>query len=225
MSSALDRPVWNALRTRHAAFSTGDEHARRFVADVGPLAASRDDEPESLRALAALVPERGTLLLLQGDEIVLPSELAAVMTAEGVQMVAERTVAVEPDPRITRLGSEDAPAMLALATLTRPGPFALGTHALGEFWGIKEAGVLVAMAGERMKHDGFTEVSAVCTHPEVRGRGLARLLSAWVATRIFQRGETPYLHSYAANTTAIELYRSLGFAIRRPMNVAAIARK
>lgn len=114
--------------------------------------------------------------------------------------------------------------MIALATVTKPGPFAARTHALGSFFGIKENGVLLAMAGERMKHDGYTEVSGVCTHPDARGRGFARSLSAHVARRIVERGETPYLHAYATNTAAIELYESLGFRLRREMHVASVAR-
>jgi len=223
-TSLLDRPVWTALDTRQASFAIGGERARRFVADVGPLAAARDDSPESLQALAELVPPTGTLLLLQADPIVVPAGRVAVTTAAGVQMIASRIVDAPVDDRIEQLTEADAPAMLALATLTKPGPFAARTPSLGEFWGVKDGGVLVAMAGERMKQDGFTEVSGVCTHPDARGRGLARLLSTWVAARISARGETPYLHAYASNAAAIELYRSLGFALHRTMHVAAIAR-
>jgi predicted GNAT family acetyltransferase len=114
--------------------------------------------------------------------------------------------------------------MLALATLTRPGPFAPRTPELGEFWGIKDGDTLVAMAGERMRQPGFTELSGVCTHPDARGQGLARLLSSWVVHRIASRGETPYLHAYASNTQAIDLYRSLGFIVARTMHVAQLAR-
>lgn len=223
----LDRPVWTALSTRQASVAAGGERARRFVPDIGPLAGSRDDEPASLAELAELVPEGGSLLLLQAEPIVLPAGTVATTTAAGVQMLATalaREAAAASDRGIERLTEADAPAMLALATLTRPGPFAARTPSLGEFWGVKERGVLVAMAGERMKHDGFTEVSGVCTHPDVRGRGLARTLSAFVAARIVERGETPYLHAYATNTPAIRLYESLGFRLRREMHVAAIAR-
>jgi predicted GNAT family acetyltransferase len=80
------------------------------------------------------------------------------------------------------------------------------------------------MAGERMRQVGFTEVSGVCTHPDARGRGLARMLSAIVAARIADRGETPYLHAYATNTAAIRIYESLGFALRGPVHAAVIAR-
>jgi len=220
----LDRPVWNALTTRQAMFAIGGDRARRFAPDIGPLAAARDDSPDGLAALAELVPADGTLLLLQADAIVLPPGLVAITTAAGVQMIAERFAPAALDERLELLTDADADAMLALATLTKPGPFAPRTPSLGEFWGVKERGVLVAMAGERMKHPGFTEVSGVCTHPDVRGRGLGRALSAAIAARIIERGETPYLHAYATNAVAIQLYESLGFRLRCPMNVAVVAR-
>ena len=223
----LDRPVWCALAARQAGAAVGGERARRFAPEIGPLAAARDDAPESLAALAELVPVDGSLLLLQADAIVLPPSLVATTTAEGVQMVLEvpeQLAAVAEDARIAPLDDGDAAAMLALATLTRPGPFAARTHALGDFVGIEEGGELVAMAGERMKQPGLTEVSAVCTRPDARGRGLARRLSAHVARRIVARGETPYLHAYATNTAAIGLYESLGFRVRRAMNVAVVER-
>jgi predicted GNAT family acetyltransferase len=220
----LDRPVWSSLATRHAAFAIGQDRARRFAPDIGPLAGARDDEVESLAALAELVPTDGTLLLLQADPIVLPQTLVTTMTALGAQMVLGELTHVTADPRIEPLTVDDTPAMLALATLTKPGPFAARTYMLGDFVGIKQHGVLVAMAGERLKQDGYTEVSGVCTHPDARGRGFARSLSAHVARNIVERGETPYLHAFATNTAAIQLYESLGFKQRCEMNVAAIAR-
>ncbi len=223
----LDRPVWNALSTRQAAFSVGGERACRFAPDIGPFAASRDDDRASLAELAALVPADGTLLLLQADPIALPPGIVIATSAPGVQMVAthlDRSAASAGDHVVEQLGEPDYPAMLELATLTKPGPFAARTPALGTFWGIKEHGRLVAMAGERMRQDGFTEVSGVCTHPDARGRGLARMLSAIVAARIADRGETPYLHAYATNTAAIRIYESLGFALRCHVHAAVIAR-
>ena len=112
--------------------------------------------------------------------------------------------------------------MLELATLTRPGPLTLRAQALGEFFGVKVDGRLVAMAGERMKTDGFTEVSGVCTHPDFHGRGLARLVSVFITHRILDRGETPFLHAFATNNAAIKLYESIGFELRTMMNVAMI---
>lgn len=223
----LDRPVWDALATHHARFAVGGGRARRFAPDIGPLAAACDDQPASLVELAELVPSSGTLLLLQADPIVVPLGLVATSTAMGVQMVATELAgdgSAGGKLAIERLGEDDAPQMLALATLTRPGPFAARTHTIGEFWGVKERGALLAMAGERLRHDGFTEVSGVCTHPDARGRGLARALSAHVAQRILERGDRPYLHAYASNAPALRLYESLGFRLRSEVHVAVLAR-
>jgi predicted GNAT family acetyltransferase len=114
--------------------------------------------------------------------------------------------------------------MVELAALTRPGPFLARTHTLGRFVGIRQSGRLVAMAGERFKLDGITEVSGVCTHPDWRGRGYAGLLSRIVATRIADRGEIPILHAFATNTAAIRLYGELGFVLRERLQGAIFTR-
>jgi predicted GNAT family acetyltransferase len=224
MKHILDRPIWSALATRHAALAEGGDLARRYPSSISPFAAAKDDSPESLRALAALAPPGERLLLLQADEIVVLPGLSVASTASGVQMVAARPMPNVRDERVQRLGEADAADMLALATLTKPGPFLLRALSLGEFWGVRIDGVLVAMAGERLKQPGWTELSGVCTRPDFRGRGLARLLSLFVAGRIMDRGERPYLHAYATNAAAIALYESIGFALRCRVNVAAVER-
>ena len=115
--------------------------------------------------------------------------------------------------------------MLALATLTEPGPFLPRTHTMGRFIGLRIDGRLAAMAGERMRFPGHVEVSGVCTHPDFRGRGLARTLSAAVAAEIQRRGDQPFLHAWTANTAAIALYESLGFAVRAAVNIAFVKRQ
>ena len=225
MRHILDRPVWNALNTRHSALALGDGPAKRYVPSIHPFASSRDKSPESLQGLAEIATPGETLILLQADEFVPPPGFAVTATAFGVQMVAERHIPCFEDDRIVPLGEADAPAMMELATLTKPGPFTLKALSLGDFWGIKENGGLVAMAGERLKQDGFTELSGVATHPAVRGRGLGRLLSLYVAGKIFAKGDQPFLHAYAANTAAIDLYESIGFKRRTRMNIAVIERQ
>src|SRR5579885_1812216 len=115
--------------------------------------------------------------------------------------------------------------MLALATLTEPGPFLTRTHTMGSFLGIRIGGRLAAMAGERLRFPGHTEVSGVCTHPDFRGRGLARRLSMRVAARIESRGEQAFLHAWSANRPAISLYESLGFEIRAELGVKVFERQ
>ena len=220
MKHILDRPAWSALTTRHAALSEGGNLARRYDPTIVPFAASRDGSKKSLKALGELAGPEESLVFVQADEIVLPRGFVATLTATGVQMILKRTPPRVSDERIEPLTNADAPAMLELATLTRPGPFTLRAQALGEFFGVKMDGRLIAMAGERMKADGFTEVSGVCTHPDFQGGGLGKLLSIFVTHRILERGETPFLHAFATNKPAIGLYESIGFELRTMMNVA-----
>lgn len=210
----LDRPVWHALNTRHAKFAVGGDRAKRYEGEFGLFAAARDDEPESLKALSELMPPRGALLLLQAGQSPQPPDTTLQMQLDGVQMIAKTVVPVEPGDTIVKLTDSDAPSMLELATLTQPGPFFARTHELGQFWGVKDNGRLVAMAGERMSFEGYSEISGVCTHPDCRGRGYAGLLSRVVATQIMKRGETPFLHAIATNTSAIRLYEQIGFETR-----------
>lgn len=224
MSNALDRPIWHALATRHAALAQGGDLAKRYAPPIHPFACARDDSPESLAALAAITAPGETLIFLQADAFVLPPGFAETTRAFGVQMLADGDMPQVEDKRIERLGEADAAEMLELATLTRPGPFTLRAQALGAFWGVKENGRLIAMAGERLKLDGLTEISGVCTHPDARGRGLGRLLTLYVAGNIRAAGELPFLHTYAGNAVAIGLYEKIGFTLRTRMNVAVAER-
>ena len=125
-------------------------------------------------------------------------------------------------PEILELGPSDVPEMMELTALTKPGPFGKRTHELGSYLGIRHNGKLVAMAGERLKVPGYTEVSAVCTHPEHTGRGYARILMMEVMQRIRSRGETPFLHVRGDNVRAIELYERLGFSQRVLLHFAVL---
>jgi len=224
MSEALDRPIWHALAGRQGQFAEGGALARRFAPDVSPFAACADDTPEGLDSLKALIPEDGTVILLQAEACPAIAGTAVTLAAAGVQMVARTVEPLEGHDDVIDLGEADAAAMLALASLTKPGPFLPRTHLMGGFVGIRAGGALVAMAGERLKVPGCTEVSAVCTHPDFRGRGYGGLLSRIVATRIAKRGETAFLHAWASNTAAIRLYEALGFAHRRMVAVTVLKR-
>jgi predicted GNAT family acetyltransferase len=196
--------------------------ALRYQREVTPFAATADDGGAAIAALGHLIPEDRSIILLQAEPTPVPPGAVVELQADGVQMVAEHMAAPDPDDRVIDLGDADAAEMLALATLTKPGPFLPRTHRLGGFVGIREQGRLVAMAGERISLPGFTEVSGVCTHPDSRGRGYAGLLSRIVAARIAARVDTPFLHAWASNTAAIRLYETLGFSYRRAMVVTML---
>ncbi|MES2290768.1 MAG: GNAT family N-acetyltransferase [Pseudomonadota bacterium] len=220
----LDRPIWHALTTRQAGLAIGDGAARRFAPDIGPLAGARDESDQSLADLARLLPSEGVIALFANADDPLPPGGVLEKAGEGVQMVAGSRFGLQSSEGLLALGDADAAEMLALALLTEPGPFAARTHRLSQFWGIRDNGRLVAMAGERLQVPGFSEVSGVCTHPDARGRGYAVRLMKFVAAQIEARGETPILHSYSANTGALKLYESLGFATRRTFTFKFVRR-
>lgn len=211
----LDRPIWHALTIRQAGLAVGDGAARRFAPDIGPLAGARDESGDSLADLSRLLPHDGVITLFADASDPLPPGALLEKAGEGVQMIATSRFGEQSPEGLLALGDGDAAEMLTLALLTEPGPFAARTHRLSQFWGIRDNGRLVAMAGERLQVPGFSEISGVCTHPDARGRGHAVRLMKFVAAQIEARGETPILHSYSANTGALKLYESLGFATRR----------
>ena len=214
MDHPLNRPVWSALISRQASLAIGDEQALRFDPAYALFAAAADASSESTAALAALNTSPNGMGLVETGDTQLPPGAVVRAQAICVQMVASTLTAGGKTIDFEPLTEADAADMLALATLTVPGPFFGKTHRLGDFIGIKVDGRLIAMAGERMKPDGLTEVSGVCTHPDFRGQGYAGALMRIVTQRILERGEQAFLHAYAANKATIALYETLGFRVR-----------
>jgi ribosomal protein S18 acetylase RimI-like enzyme len=216
----LDHPALAALTGPHARFAQRRGRVLRYEPDVSPwLALPHDPGPEDWADVQALAGRSGTVGLpgFEGD---VPDTWRVVFRAGGVQMVADGLRA-GPDPEAVVLGPADVPEMLGLVERTKPGPFLPRTIELGTYLGVRRGGRLVAMAGERMRTPGWTEISAVCTDPEFRGQGLAGRLVSAVAAGIEERGETPFLHAAAANAEAVRLYENLGFAIRRKLTFLA----
>lgn len=221
VTAPLERPVWNCLTGRQAHLAVAIGAAVRIDSNFGPFAAARDRSSEAQTALAALLtgPD-DALWLVEAEDWPVPPGTRVLRTAALLQMVAENSQPPLPeDGEFIALGEADAPEMTELALATEPGPWRPLTHRYGQFYGLRDAdGHLMAMAGERMQPGpGLAEVSGVCTWPEFRGQGLAGRLIRRVMAAQVARGETPFLHSYAANSKAIGLYESLGFRARREM--------
>lgn len=218
----LDNPAWTALHGPQAGLARGAGAALRYDSDHAIFAALRDHGADSLAALGRLVAETGPAIVIEREPLPPVPGARVDRRRDGVQMIADRLAPTRPGAFL-ELGETDAAEMLALATLTEPGPFFARTHRLGGFIGVRDGGRLIAMAGERMKPAGFAEVSGVCTHPDFRGRGLAGMLMGIVAARIAARREVPFLHAYADNRGAIALYETLGFRLRCTVAVTVLA--
>ncbi len=226
LDTILDREIWHMLTGRLAHLANGGDAAKRIDPRYGPFAVMRDDGTEAQAALLGLLrgPE-DELWFVETGPVVPPPGLQVLRGRQLLQMIAGETpdAGEVEDPEAVRLGEGHVEQMTALALFTKPGPWGELTHRYGPFYGIFREGKLAAMAGERMLPcDGVAEVSAVCTWPEFQGQGLGGRLTRHVMAKLRQRGERPYLHTYADNPTAIGLYRKLGFRERREMTLTVL---
>jgi len=225
MTHPLDRPIWSALTTRQQDLAEGGALARRYPTAITPFADMADMSAESFAALGKLVSGPEIAVLFTPDAVTAPEEFKVLLAETGEQLIgtpAEVTMSgVEP----VTLGAADVAEMIALTELTKPGPFFARTHELGKFLGIRIDGKLVAMAGERMKPANYTEMTAICMHPDHRGRGYAQLLLGAVARQIVARGEIPFLHVFTDNISAIALYERQGMNIRRRLHVTVLQKR
>ena len=221
----LDRPVWSALTTEqgHLAVATGE--AVRIDSAYGPFAAARDAGAEAQAALVATLDGTDDRIgVVERAAWPAPNGTRVLGGGDLVQMVFERPPSEAPDdPRIELLGETDATEMAALAHATEPGPWGSATHRYGAYYGIRVGGRLASMAGERLRLPGMAELSGVSTWPEFRGQGLAAALVRRVVRGFLERGDTPFLHCYAANVGAVALYDKLGFRVRANMTFTILA--
>jgi predicted GNAT family acetyltransferase len=221
----LNNPIWDALNTVQQHFAEGDLAAKRFPPAVTTLAGLRDETSASFAALASLLAPDETAALFLDQVPDDPKDLAVVEVGPLLQMVHDGSAQVTESVTHVALGDDDIPAMMALAELTKPGPFGNRTRELGSFFGMYEDDRLVAMAGERLHLNGYTEVSAVCTHPDFAGKGYARALVKIVLNSISKRGEVPFLHVRPNNIRAVALYERLGFKATKSNHLVVVRRQ
>ncbi len=213
----LDDAVWRSLTGPQRHLGEATARCAAYHRDVSPFAAFASTPEESDWAELAALVGPGREVAFTPNEMCLPADWVLEEAGHGYQMTGEHvstTSSAAVAETVLDLDVSDVDDIFALFEVARPGPFERRTIAFGDYRGIRHDGMLVAMAGTRMRFDGWTEISALATHPSFRGRGFGEHLLRDVAARIRSRGERTFLH-VAAENPAIRLYEKLGFRIRR----------
>jgi ribosomal protein S18 acetylase RimI-like enzyme len=225
----LDNVIWNALNTSQSHLGVGTGVARKFHKEVSLLGGFAEPNDGAYDALANLLDDGERVGLFLDADPKPPAGWRVVASMPLLQMLCENGDSPPPSettlPVFHQLGAADVSEMLQLTKLTRPGPFAIRTREMGDYFGIRKDGALVAMVGERLRLPGFTEISAVCTHPEHLGQGHARRLITLLLGRIKRRGERAFLHVRQENRRAVELYERLGFVKRRSLQYGLLSKE
>lgn len=220
---ALDNPIWSALTSRQAHLRLENGAGLRFDPEVAPFGALAALSEEALLALALLGAPSSPVAFLSLAPLPVIDRIVIETVGTLCQMIAPNEPSSEIDGDVVRLDAVDVPEMLALTQQTKPGPFGRRTVEMGNYIGIRHEGQLVAMAGERMKLDGHTEISAVCVDDAHRGKGLAGRLMNLLRRDMLQRGELPFLHVFEHNHGAIALYEKLGFEMRQRFHLSRLS--
>ncbi len=219
MKHLLHNPVFNALRSGDKHLSLGTDAVKYFDETVSPFVGFEENNKKGFTDLQELLPAGRRILYATPTAITPPQGWQVQHDIKGLQFIFEGNVDNKYKfKNVQHLGEEHIDEMVQLAALTKPGPFAKGTINFGHYHGIFNNDKLVAMTGQRLHIENYTEISAVCTHPEYVGKGYAYTLMQHQLQLILQRGQKPFLHVREDNERAIALYKRLGFTISRPMN-------
>ncbi len=222
----LDNPIWNALISGNKKFAQGSDTVKFFPGEVSPFIAFKDNSTPRFDALYDMIAFDTPVLLFAVVEMKIPDSWSVLLVIHGFQMVYTGSPLPElQEEEIEVLTYEHIPQMLVLTKLTNPGPFALRTIEFGNYEGVIKDGHLVAMAGQRLHPYDYMEISAVCTHPDHAGKGYARQLLLRQVRHILAASGIPFLHVKTDNSRAINVYKSLGFEIRKAVSFIVLQKK
>jgi ribosomal protein S18 acetylase RimI-like enzyme len=223
MQHPLDNPIWTALNSGSASFAFGDGVVRFIDRRIGFFAGIPLYDTEHLDQLYEAMDSGMRVIVFPPGFLDLDTKWKVRNDNALLQMVFEKpSINLSSDASIRALAAADVPEMLALTQLAKPGPFLENTIDFGGYFGFFVDGKLVSMAGTRLAAGPYTEVSAVCTHPDFVGQGLAQRVLPHVINYIQQQGQIPYLQLYPDNLPALRLYQRLGFVERANLRVYSL---
>jgi len=212
----LDNPAWHSLNETHRSFAIGNDEIKFYQPGICPFGGINSSHPDLISFVNTYSQLRSFFVIGErpptSPELIIEQELVCL------QMICPASIQIEYTEIIHKLNHSHSKPLTKLVNLVQPGYFKEGTSLMGDYYGIFKNDQLVAVTGERMKMFGFTEISAVVTHPDFTGKGFAKLLVAFTANKNFERQIIPYLHVAETNTNAIKLYEKLGFATRRKIS-------
>lgn len=219
MNHLLNNPVYHALISGDQHLSFGKEKAKFFDESVSPFAGFEEGYDKGFKDLYELLPAGRIILYATPQNTKQHEGWELIDAVKGLQLIFDSaSEAGKKSLDITPLQEQHIEQMMQLAALTKPGPFGPRTIDFGNYFGVFKNEKLVAMAGQRLHVQQFTEISAVCTHPDHSGKGYASALVQQQVHLIKQQNQTPFLHVREDNRRAIAMYQRLGFKISRPMN-------
>ena len=220
----LSNPIWNGLIGPHAHLGLVAGKVRRYRPEVAMFVSVEDPADPDMPGLLELLGE-GSSGFLTELPVAVPPGVEVTRIADVQQMIVAEWNPVPVTIDMMPLGEADDVAMVELTAMTKPGPFFDKTRLMGNYRGLFDDGRLVAMSGERMRTPKFTEISAVCTHPDYRNRGYAKQFVSQGGNEIVADGKIPFLHTFADNAVAIATYEKLGFRRSRMMQFTVIRRR
>jgi len=211
----LDNPAWYALNSHHREFAVGNEIVKRYRPDIAPFVSCKPGHEVEFEQLNKWLSD-GEIFYFIGEMASFPSTWTIVKELDCVQMTCDQLIpSKEHESVIRELTASESRTLYDLIQLVQPGYYVEQTRLLGRYYGIYNHEQLVAVAGERLRFEGYTEVSGICTHPDFTGRQFGHRLTTHVTNLNLAAGHVVFLHALRSNSRAIGLYEHLGFTLRR----------